>query len=106
MLSNKKGQRYATQAHFEDTLNNTPLCNMLRDPNFRTLRVVYLPSLVNHPSLSGLKNVLVISLPSSSGTLKGSFLILSYKLYNGKIQTTVYLDSVDGEMNLNISTHY
>lgn len=38
-----------------------------------------LPSLSSHPSLSGLKNVCVRSLPSSSGILKGSFLMLSYK---------------------------
>lgn len=38
-----------------------------------------LPSFSSHPSLSGLKNVCVRSLPSSSGILKGSFLMLSYK---------------------------
>lgn len=37
------------------------------------------PSFSSHPSLSGLKNVCVRSLPSSSGILKGSFLMLSNK---------------------------
>lgn len=37
------------------------------------------PSLSSHPSLSGLKKVCVRSFPSSSGILKGSFLMLSYK---------------------------
>lgn len=35
------------------------------------------PSLRSQPSLSGLKKVCVRSLPSSSGILKGSFLMLS-----------------------------
>ena len=38
---------------------------------------VFPPSFVKNPSLSGLKNVLVMSLPSSSGTLKASFLMFS-----------------------------
>lgn len=41
------------------------------------------PSLSSQPSLSGLKNVWVRSLPSSSGILKGSLLMLSYKFWSG-----------------------
>lgn len=37
------------------------------------------PSFRSQPSRSGLKNVCVRSLPSSSGILNGSFLMLSYK---------------------------
>lgn len=37
------------------------------------------PSFSSQPSLSGLKKVCVRSLPSSSGILKGSFLMLSYR---------------------------
>lgn len=37
------------------------------------------PSLRSQPSLSGLKKVCVRSFPSSSGILKGSFLMLSYR---------------------------
>lgn len=44
------------------------------------------PSFSNHPSLSGLKNVWVRSFPSSSGILKGSFLMLSYKFCGEKKQ--------------------
>lgn len=40
-----------------------------------------IPSFKSHPSLSGLKKVCVRSFPSSSGILKGSFLMLSYKFY-------------------------
>lgn len=40
------------------------------------------PSFSSQPSLSGLKKVCVRSLPSSSGILKGSFLMLSYRFYN------------------------
>lgn len=38
---------------------------------------IFSPSLRSQPSLSGLKKVCVRSLPSSSGILKGSFLMLS-----------------------------
>jgi hypothetical protein len=41
-----------------------------------------LPCFHNQPSLSGLKNVCIRSLPSSSGILNGSVFILSYKLCN------------------------
>lgn len=40
---------------------------------------MHVPSFKSQPSLSGLKNVCVRSLPSSSGILKGSFLMLSYR---------------------------
>jgi hypothetical protein len=39
-----------------------------------------LPCFHSQPSLSGLKNVCIRSLPSSSGILNGSVFILSYKL--------------------------
>lgn len=42
------------------------------------------PSFRSQPSRSGLKNVCVRSLPSSSGILNGSFLMLSYRFCAGK----------------------
>lgn len=48
--------------------------------NYDTVRLS-VPSLSSHPSLSGLKKVCVRSFPSSSGILKGSFLMLSYRFY-------------------------
>lgn len=44
----------------------------------------HLPSFKSHPSLSGLKKVCVRSFPSSSGILKGSFLMLSYRFYTNE----------------------
>lgn len=41
--------------------------------------ICHSPNFSNQPSRSGLKNVCVRSFPSSSGILKGSFLILSYR---------------------------
>ena len=41
------------------------------------------PSFRSQPSRSGLKNVWVRSLPSSSGILNGSFLMLSYRFCKG-----------------------
>lgn len=40
------------------------------------------PCFHSQPSLSGLKKVCIKSLPSSSGILNGSFLMLSYRLCN------------------------
>ena len=40
----------------------------------------HIPCFHSQPSLTGLKNVCIRSLPSSSGILNGSFLILSYRL--------------------------
>lgn len=42
------------------------------------------PSFRSQPSRSGLKNVCVRSLPSSSGILNGSFLMLSYRFCVGR----------------------
>lgn len=53
--------------------------------NHRRFQDLYLPPCFHsHPSLSGLKKVCIRSLPSSSGILKGSVFILSYKLCNKK----------------------
>ena len=65
-----------------------PLTTGWTDPDYElkvhelsdTMRVI-IPSLSSHPSLSGLKKVCVRSFPSSSGILKGSFLMLSYRFY-------------------------
>lgn len=51
--------------------------------------VVISPSLRSQPSLSGLKKVCVRSLPSSSGILKGSFLILSYRFWCNNEDTEI-----------------
>lgn len=48
-----------------------------------------LPCFHNQPSLSGLKNVCIRSLPSSSGILNGSVFILSYKLCNTEQATYI-----------------
>ena len=59
------------------------LCRMVR--NFSARRNLAhegdnAPCFQSQPSLSGLKKVCIRSLPSSSGILKGSFLMLSYRL--------------------------
>ena len=48
------------------------------------IRLRNIPCFKSQPSRSGLKNVLVKSFPSSSGILNGSFLILSYNIYDRK----------------------
>lgn len=62
----------------------SPMCSYTPRPpeGGATVGVIFhIPSFRSHPSLSGLKKVCVRSFPSSSGILKGSFLMLSNKFY-------------------------
>lgn len=66
---------------------STPILSNSRGSSESSGRTVCsLPSFRSQPSLSGLKKVCVRSFPSSSGILKGSFLILSYRFWKKQLR--------------------